>query len=82
MEAKSRVIGHTNSITRFRDNKCSLKISALLCKQDAIILTMAKYTLIVLTAALTAAAAERINELVEMPGHDRPHHIISPQPHE
>ena len=43
---------------------------------------MAKYTLIVLTAALTAAAAERINELVEMPGHDRPENIISPQPHE
>ena len=41
---------------------------------------MAKYTLTILTAALSAAAA--INELVEMPGHDRPEHIISPQPHE
>ena len=44
---------------------------------------MAKYTLTILAAALSAVAAvDRINELIEMPGHDRPEHIISPQPHE
>ena len=44
---------------------------------------MAKYTLTVLAAALSAASAlDRINELVEMPGHDRPEHIISPLPHQ
>jgi len=44
---------------------------------------MAKYTLTVLAAALSAVAAvDRINELVEMPGHTKKTHIISPQPHE
>ena len=47
----------------------------------AIILNiMAKYTLTLLAAAISAVSA--INELVEMPGHDRPENIISPQPHE
>eukprot|EP01083_Nonionella_stella_P243494 848396_1 len=50
----------------------------------AIILnTMAKYTLTLVAAALsTVAAVDRINELVEMPGHDRPSNIINPLPHE
>lgn len=42
-----------------------------------------KYTLTIITAALSAAnaAAERINELVVMPGHDKLENKISPEPH-
>jgi len=41
---------------------------------------MVKYTLTILAAAVAAVSA--FNELVEMPGHDRPEHIINPLPHE